>query len=53
MNVVKEYLAGRSLESIARDLGVSKSTIQNDLKVAGVARRPRGRPRKAAVDRKG
>ena len=45
--IIEQYLAGRSLESLAREFGVSKSTIANDLELAGVKRRPRGRPRKA------
>lgn len=46
--IIEQYLAGRSLESLAREFGVSKSTIANDLRLAGVKRRPRGRPRKEA-----
>jgi transposase-like protein len=44
--MIEQYLAGRSLESLAREFGVSKSTIANDLRLAGVKRRPRGRPKK-------
>jgi hypothetical protein len=46
MNIRKEYEAGRSLQSLADDLGVAKSTVGHFLKMRGVKLRPRGRPRK-------
>ncbi len=46
MNIRKEYEAGKSLQDIANELGVAKSTVGHYLKLQGVKRRPRGRPRK-------
>jgi hypothetical protein len=46
MNIHKEYEAGRSLQDIANELGVAKSTVGDFLKQQGVKLRPRGRPRK-------
>jgi hypothetical protein len=51
VNIRKEYEAGRSLQDLANELGVAKSTVGEFLKWQGVKRRPRGRPRKLkAVD---
>ncbi len=53
MNIRREYEAGRSLQELANELGVAKSTVGEFLKSQGVKRRPRGRPRKLkAVDEK-
>ncbi len=46
MNIRKEYEAGRSLQNLANELGVAKSTVGHFLKLQGVKLRPRGRPRK-------
>ncbi len=46
MNIRKEYESGRSLQDLANELGVAKSTVGDFLKLQGVKLRPRGRPRK-------
>jgi hypothetical protein len=46
MNIRKEYEAGRSLQDLANELGVAKSTVGHFLKLQGVRLRARGRPRK-------
>jgi hypothetical protein len=46
MNIRKEYEAGRSLQDLASELGVAKSTVGHFLRLQGVELRPRGRPRK-------
>jgi predicted transcriptional regulator len=49
MNIRKEYESGRTLQDIANELGVAKSTVAHFLKLQGVERRPRGPRRKLAV----
>lgn len=46
VNIRKEYEGGRSLQDLANELGVAKSTVGEFLKSQGVKLRPRGRPRK-------
>jgi hypothetical protein len=46
MNIRKEYEAGRSLQDLANELHVAKSTVGHFLKLQGVKLRSRGRPRK-------